>query len=63
MSRLPADVARCPGVQGEYGGWREGCETCLRRTSPGHGERQRWMEPPPIVVFWCEGHIEPGIEV
>ena len=31
------DIARCPGVPhepGERPGWREGCETCLRRTAP-----------------------------
>lgn len=30
---LPADVARCPGYQAD-GEWREGCEDCMRRTSP-----------------------------
>lgn len=54
---LPADIARCPGV--EYDGhWREGCETCLRRTSPPASDRQVWMTPPPIIAFECEGLIE-----
>lgn len=57
MTRLPADVHRCPGV-GEDGDWREGCETCLRRTSPPH-DRQTWMEPPSVIEFWCEALIEP----
>ena len=43
-------------------GWREGCETCLRRTAPpGSPHRgQAWMEPPAIIAFWCEYLIEPG---
>lgn len=31
---LPYDTARCEGAQYD-GDWREGCEDCLRRTSPG----------------------------
>ena len=50
---LPADVARCAGVYDD--GWRDGCETCRRRTS-GHppSDRTVWMSPPLIVVFECE---------
>jgi hypothetical protein len=33
MRSLQNDVARCPGF-GAEGEWREGCETCLRRTAP-----------------------------
>lgn len=55
---LPPDAVRCPGEgsleEGQWT-WREGCETCLRRTAPGG---RRWMMPPPIVAFWCEGLIE-----
>ena len=54
------DIARCPGVGSENEGWREGCETCLRRTAPGSPHRQVWMEPPAIIAFWCEYLIEPG---
>lgn len=60
---LPADIARRPGVSHD-GEWREGCETCLRRTSSPH-ERQVWMAPPAVVSNWfeglmaCEGLIEP----
>ena len=57
------DIARCPGVPNqpdEPPGWREGCETCLRRTAPGSPHRQAWMEPPAIIAFWCEYLIEPG---
>ena len=38
MTALLYDIARCPGVPNlpdEPPGWREGCETCLRRTAPG----------------------------
>lgn len=64
---LPADLARCPGVGFDApdapGGidWREGCETCQRRTSaPADPERVVMMEPPLIIAFWCEYLIEPG---
>ena len=36
MSTLLYDIARCPGVPNEPDeppGWREGCETCLRRAN------------------------------
>lgn len=56
---LAADVARCPGVQAD-GEWREGCEDCMRRTSPPVDPERVWMmAPPPIIAFWCEHHIEP----
>jgi hypothetical protein len=54
---LPYDIARCPGLSDESG-WREGCERCLRRLSPGDPERQVMMEPPGMIVFWCEFLIE-----
>lgn len=54
---LPYDIARCYGVQLD-GEWREGCEDCLRRTSPGHEYWQAYIAPPPIVVFECESRIE-----
>lgn len=61
---LPADVARCPGVgYAEDDGfeWREGCDDCLRRTSPpADPERVLMMAPPTIVVFECEARIAPA---
>lgn len=54
---LPYDIARCAGVQYD-GDWREGCEDCLRRTSPG-GPMSPWIEAPVIVVFECEYRIGP----
>lgn len=48
------DSARCLGVGDDTEGWREGCEHCLRRITPPHGPDQRWIDPPLIVVFWCE---------
>ena len=63
MNTLLYDIARCPGVPNEPDeppGWREGCETCLRRTAPGSPHRQVWMEPPAIIGFFCEYLIEPG---
>jgi hypothetical protein len=57
---LPADVARCPGLgfweDGEYE-WREGCDDCLRRTSPGG---RVTVKPPAVIAFECEYRIGPG---
>lgn len=55
MKKLPADIARCPGVGSEEEGWREGCDKCLRRLA---APSRYWMEPPPIIAFWCEYLIE-----
>lgn len=55
MTTLLYDIARCPGVPNEPDeppGWREGCETCLRRTAPGSPHGQAWMEPPAIIGFF-----------
>lgn len=58
---LLADVARCPGDGSDAEGWREGCETCLRRTSlPASPDRVWLMDPPPVIAFECEYLIEPG---
>ena len=55
---LPYDTARCAGVQ--YDGiWREGCDDCLRRTSPA-GPMSPSIDAPLLVVFECEYRIEPG---
>ncbi len=61
---LPYDKPRCRGDSYDEDGvieWREGCETCLRRTAPPHPDplQRRWIEPPPIIVFFCEHLIEP----
>ena len=53
------DIARCAGVGDDADGWREGCQHCQRRTTPG-GPYTPHMEPPPIVALWCEYEIEPG---
>lgn len=56
---LPADVARCDGVQDD-GVWREGCDDCLRRTSPPADPARVWrVSPPLLVVFECYLRIEP----
>lgn len=54
---LPKDFAKCRGVGSDDEGWREGCEQCLRRTTPP-GDNQSWIEPPAIIVFECEYLIE-----
>jgi len=55
------DIARCNGVgfdeDGEWD-WREGCETCLRRTA-SRPEYYSLIDPPPIIAFECEYLIEP----
>ena len=57
---LPADVARCPGVGSHAEGWREGCETCLRRTAaPTDHPYTARIQPPAIIAFECEYLLEP----
>ena len=51
------DIARCEG-SGNDEGWREGCETCMRRTS-ARNEWSSWMAPPMVIVGECEYLIEP----
>ena len=58
MNTLPNDIARCGGVGSDEEGWREGCETCLRRTAP-RPEIVVTIAPPPIIAFECEHLIEP----
>lgn len=56
VRRLANDIARCNGSGSVEDGvqyWREGCETCLRRTAP-RPERVWMMAPPPIIAFECE---------
>jgi hypothetical protein len=58
---LPNDYARCNGEwieDGENSGWREGCETCLRRTAK-KPEYYSLIDPPEILAFECEYLIEP----
>lgn len=57
INTLPNDIARCAGVGSDKEGWREECETCLRRTAPRDGIGP-WITPPKIVVFECEYLIE-----
>jgi hypothetical protein len=63
VNTLPNDIARCAGVGSDDEGWREGCETCLRRTTPTTMiDRIVLMHPPPVIVFECEYFIEPDKE-
>jgi hypothetical protein len=59
---LIESIARCNGVsfQEDDGltDWREGCETCMRRTA-WRGNAFIMMEPPAIIAFECEYLIEP----
>jgi hypothetical protein len=61
MNKLPSDVARCNGKWVEDGAdscWREGCETCLRRTA-ARPKYYSLIAPPAIIAFECEYLIEP----
>jgi hypothetical protein len=61
---LPNDVARCDGISFTEDGeihWREGCETCLRRTA-NRLEHGWMMNPPVIIAFQCEYLIEPQVD-
>jgi len=65
MKSLPNDVARCDGSgyqESDGWDWREGCETCLRRTAP-RGDRVQMIAPPAIIAFECEYLIEPRTSV
>ena len=58
---LSADTERCQGVGSDLEGWREGCEDCLRRTSPPPDPERVWrMSPPQIIVFECESRLSAG---
>ena len=57
-AKLADDVGRCNGVGSDDEGWREGCETCLRRTAP-RPEPFWKITPPAIVAFECEFLISP----
>jgi hypothetical protein len=62
---LANDIARCNGVgfqEDDGWDWREGCETCLRRTA-ARGERVSFMEPPAIIAFECEFLISPNDKI
>jgi hypothetical protein len=66
MNTLPNDIARCDGTHDGIGdgdgmlGWREGCETCLRRTAPRPEYYFTMIAPPPIIAFECGYLIEPN---
>jgi|GEM_PF-1819437 len=62
LGSLLNDIARCDGYSSTEDGvldWREGCETCLRRTAP-RPEHYFKIEPPLIIAFECEYLIEPN---
>lgn len=61
MNWLPNDDGRCNGYRSDEDGWREGCETCLRRTAPRPAV-YRLIPPPPIIAFQCPRLIEPEEE-
>lgn len=59
---LANDVTRCDGSGSVEDGvkyWRDGCETCLRRTAP-RPKIVSMMLPPAIMGFECEYLIEPN---
>lgn len=57
----PDQISLCDGVGSDdpEEGWRDGCETCIRRTTP-RGPDSLIMKPPPIITFECEHLIEPS---
>ena len=59
MTALANDIARCNGIGNDAEGWREGCDTCWRRTAP-RPEIVTMIDPPIIIAFWCEYLIEPN---
>jgi hypothetical protein len=61
MNWLPNDDARCNGYGSDEEGWREGCETCLRRTAP-LPDVVFMIAPPLLVASECEFLIKPEEE-
>lgn len=65
MTSLNFDFSRCIGVgfaDDEVPStidWREGCDDCLRRTTPCAKPNQKLIDPPSIIVFECEFYISP----
>ena len=60
---LANDITRCDGAGSVEDGvqyWREGCETCLRRTALRR-KVVSMMSPPAIIAFECEYMIEPNV--
>jgi len=59
---LPADVARCPGVDWDPFGVQPDCLGCIRRTQGiadyTAGAKVAWMEPP-ANVNPCPERLEP----
>lgn len=56
-----AAFEKCEGVGFVEDGkmeWREGCENCLRRTTP-RKEWDTYIIAPKIIAFECEFLIEP----
>jgi hypothetical protein len=55
-NNLPAGIARCDGsfsIEDGIKYWREGCETCLRRTAL-RNSLVSIIKPPAIIAFECE---------
>lgn len=50
VRRLAADFARCQGYSAD-GEWREGCDDCLRRTSPPVDPERVWMIAPHALWY------------
>jgi hypothetical protein len=48
MTALANGIARCNGIPHGCDGWRQNCETCLRRTAPR--PIQCWMTAPPTFI-------------
>ena len=57
--QLPADVARCAGIEDDDGSFRTGCDDCLRRTDRSTFPLAVWIAPPPLVALECEMRISP----
>lgn len=56
---LPGDVDRCTGIGSDVDGWRDECETRLRRTAaPSDHPRQAHITPPAVIVFCCPSYMD-----
>lgn len=50
---LPADVARCQGVELDNGDWRADCRDCLRRTDRSVFPIAQWVAPMEWPCLHC----------
>ncbi len=57
MNWLPDGDARCNGHGSDAEGWRDGCQTCLRRTAP-RPQIYSVTSPPAVIANRMNRQVE-----